>query len=95
LDKGLGLAYSPPTMMKEIPVPIDQIYVPTGRRGSVDPDKVQEIAESILEIGQQEPISVRKGDKRFVLVAGLQRLEACKLLGEETISAIIVGTPRR
>lgn len=82
-------------MMKEIPVPIDQIYVPTGRRGSVDPDKVQEIAESILEFGQQEPISVRKGNNRFVLVAGLQRLEACKLLGEETISAIIVGTPRR
>lgn len=95
MDNNSGLAYSPPTVMKEIPVPIDQIYVPTGRRGSIDPDKVQELAESILEIGQQEPISVRKGNNRFVLVAGLQRLEACKSLGEETISAIIVGTPQR
>ena len=95
LDTGPGLAYSPIIMMKEIPVPIDQIYVPMGRRGSIDPDKVQELAESILENGQQVPISVRKDGKRFVLVAGLHRLEACKSLGEETISAIIAGTPQR
>jgi ParB-like chromosome segregation protein Spo0J len=82
-------------MMKEIAVPIDQIYVPSGRRGSVDSEKVQEIAESILEIGQQEAISVRKDGKRFVLISGLHRLEACKLLGEKTISAIIAGTPQR
>jgi sulfiredoxin len=82
-------------MMKEIAVPIDQIYVPSGRRGSVDSEKVQEIAESILENGQQEAISVRKDGKRFVLISGLHRLEACKLLGEKTVSAIIAGTPQR
>jgi ParB-like chromosome segregation protein Spo0J len=81
--------------MKEIAVPIDQIYVPSGRRGSIDSEKVQAIAESILEIGQQEAISVRKDGKRFVLISGLHRLEACKLLGEKTISAIIAGTPQR
>ena len=82
-------------MMKEIAVPIDQIYVPAARRGSVDSKKVEEIAESILEIGQQEAISVRKDGKRFVLISGLHRLEACKLLGEKTVSAIIAGTPQR
>jgi ParB-like chromosome segregation protein Spo0J len=82
-------------MMKEIAVPIDQIYVPAARRGSIDSEKVQAIAESILEIGQQEAISVRKDGKRFVLISGLHRLEACKLLGEKTISAIIAGTPQR
>jgi ParB-like chromosome segregation protein Spo0J len=83
-------------MMKEIAVPIDQIYVPAARRGSVDSKKVEEIAESILEIGQQEAISVRKDAKRgYVLIAGLHRLEACKMLGEKTISAIIAGTPQR
>jgi ParB-like chromosome segregation protein Spo0J len=82
-------------MMKEIAVPIDQIYVPSGRRGTLEPEKVQEIAESILEIGQQEAISVRKDGKRFVLISGLHRLEACKMLGEKSISAIIAGTPQR
>jgi ParB/RepB/Spo0J family partition protein len=82
-------------MMKEIPVPIDQIYVPTGRRGTLEPEKVQEIAESILENGLQVAISVRKDGKRFVLISGLHRLEACKLLGEKTIAAIIAGTPQR
>lgn len=82
-------------MMKEIPVRIDQIYVPAGRRGSIDPDKVKEIAESMLDVGQQVPISVRKDGQRFVLVAGLHRLEACKALGEKTISAIVAGAPQR
>ncbi len=83
-------------MMKEIPVRIDQIYVPSGRRGSTDPDKVKELAENILENGQEVAISVRKDVKKgFVLVAGLHRLEACKSLGEETITAIIAGTPQR
>ena len=82
-------------MMKDIPVPIDQIYVPAGRRGSVDTDKVQEIAESILENGQEVPISVRKDSKKgFVLVSGLHRLEACKSLGEKTIAAIVVSAPQ-
>ncbi len=95
MDTGPGLAYSAPAMMKEIPVRIDQIYVPTGRRGTLDPDKVNELAESILDVGQQVAISVRKDGKRFVLVAGFHRLEACKALGEETITAIIAGTRQR
>ena len=82
-------------MMKEIAVPIDQIYVPAGRRGSVNPETVKALAESILEIGQQEPIGVRRDGDRFILVSGLHRLEACKALGEKTISAIIVGSPQR
>jgi hypothetical protein len=42
------------------------------------PELVQEIAESILEIGQQAPILVRPDEGRFVLVEGLHRFEACK-----------------
>jgi len=82
-------------MMKEIAVPIDQIYVPAGRRGSVNPETVKALAESILEVGQQVPISVRKDGERFVLVTGLHRLEACKALGEKTILAIVAGSPQR
>jgi len=48
-------------------------------------ETVREIAESMLEVGQQTPILVRQDGERFVLVEGLHRLEACKALGEETI----------
>ncbi|MFQ5974284.1 MAG: ParB N-terminal domain-containing protein [Alphaproteobacteria bacterium] len=80
--------------MQEITLRIDEIYVPAKRRRSVNRESVNAIAESILEIGLRVPISVRRDDKRFVLVSGLQRLEACKALGEETIAAIVVGTPQ-
>ena len=76
--------------MEAIPIRIDEIYVPAARRGAVDPKKVDEIAESILADGMRVPISVRRGENRFVLVSGLHRLEACKALGEETIAALIV-----
>ena len=76
--------------MDDVSVRIEEIYVPAGRRHDVKPEVVAELAESILEEGLKVPISVREGDDRYVLVSGLQRLEACKALGEETITAIIV-----
>lgn len=79
-------------MMKEVPIPIAEIYVPTRLRNTLDPAKVEALAESIMEIGQQTAISVRKDAKRYVLVSGLHRLEACRALGEKTITAIIVGS---
>ena len=65
-------------MMKRETFAIANIYVPVKRRATLDPRKVQEIAESILESGQQTPILVRQVGERFVLVEGLHRLEACK-----------------
>ena len=76
--------------LDDVSVRIEEIYVPAGRRHDVNSDVVAELAESILEDGLKVPISVREGDGRYVLVSGLQRLEACKALGEETITAIIV-----
>ena len=73
---------------------IDDIYVPMKRKSELDPRKVEELAESILETGQETPISVRDDGKRLVLVAGLHRLEACRALGEETIDGVIVGARR-
>ena len=70
---------------------IDQIYVPVKRKKALKPDLVQEIAESILEIGQQAPILVRPDEGRYVLVEGLHRFEACKALGEKTIIGVLVS----
>ena len=77
-------------MSKSESLPIAQIYVPVKRRGAVDPRLVQELAESILQIGQQTPVVVRRDGDRLVLVEGLHRLEACKSLGETKIKALFV-----
>jgi sulfiredoxin len=81
-------------MMKRETFAIAKIYVPAKRRATLDPKKAQEIAESILQIGQQSPILVREDGDRFVLVEGLHRLEACKQLGEQTILGYIVQARR-
>ncbi len=77
-------------MLKPQDIPIDEIYVPVGRRKTLDPAKVEELAEDILENGQKVPIQVRQGKGRFVLVEGLHRLEACISLGEKKIPAYLV-----
>ena len=77
-------------MMKIEKFAITKIYVPTKRRATLDPKKVDELAQSILENGQSTPIQVRADGERFVLVEGLHRLEACRKLGEETIAGYLV-----
>lgn len=74
---------------------IEDIYVPAKRRRTLDPASVNTIAESMLEEGQLTPILVRRDGERLVLVEGLQRLEACRSLGEETIDGVIVQARRR
>ena len=74
---------------------IEDIYVPAKRRRTLDPMTVNTIAESILEEGQRLPILVRRDGERLVLVEGLQRLEACRSLGEKTIIGIIVQARRK
>ena len=74
---------------------IEDIYVPVKRRRTLDPVIVNTIAESMLEEGQRTPILVRRDGERLVLVEGLQRLEACRSLGEETIVGLIVQARRK
>jgi sulfiredoxin len=78
------------TMMRREKFAIANIYVPVKRRATLKPETVQEIAQSMLEVGQQTPILVRRDGERFVLVHGLHRLEACKALGEEMIYGYLV-----
>ena len=71
--------------MKRETLAIVDIYVPVKRRATRDQKRVNEIAASILEKGQQTPILVRADGARYVLVEGLHRLEAAKALGEKTV----------
>jgi sulfiredoxin len=72
-------------MIKRETFAITDIYVPVKRRATLKADVVEAIASSILEVGQETPILVRRDGDRLVLVEGLHRLEACKALGEATI----------
>jgi sulfiredoxin len=81
-------------LMKIQKLEIANIYVPAKRQTTLDPKKVDEIAESMLTSGQLTPIMVRADGARFVLVEGLHRLEACKALGEATVAAILVQARR-
>lgn len=81
-------------MLRNQTIEIADIYVPAKRRAALDRNVVQEIANSMLEVGQRIPITVRRDGDRFVLVDGAHRLEACKALGEETIVGLIVQARR-
>ncbi len=76
-------------LVKEL-FPVAQIRVPVKRAKTLDPAKVQEIAESMLEEGQTTPIRVRKSKDGYVLIEGLHRLEALKALGEEMVEGYLV-----
>ncbi len=76
--------------MDDLTFRVEDISVPLKRRRTLDPETVHTIAESMLEEGQRTPIWVRRDGERLVLVEGLQRLEACRSLGEETIIGVIV-----
>ena len=78
------------SLLKTRIIAVADIYVPVKRKKSLDPDKVEVLAESIMSEGQRVPIHVRQDGTRLVLVEGLHRLEACIALGEDTIQAILV-----
>ena len=81
-------------MLEHHSLPIDKIHVPVKRRKTLEPDKVEALAEDMLENGQKTPIRCRidrkRAEPRFVLVEGLHRLEAARALGETTIVAYLV-----
>jgi len=78
---------------KVMDISIDQIEMnPYQPRKHFNQDRLQELANSIDEIGLLQPIIVRKhSDKsgKYELVAGERRLRAAKLTNMRTIPAII------
>ena len=77
-------------MLEKQSVAIEDVRVPSKRKKTLDEAKVQEIAESILEDGLLTPIQVRVDGSGFVLVEGLHRLEALRVLGETSVEAYLV-----
>ena len=66
-------------------VQIVQIKVNEERR-EADPEGIQELADSISQVGLINPITI---DQKYALIAGLHRLEAAKLLGWTEIECTV------
>lgn len=81
-------------MMRPEALPLDEIYVPVKLRKELDEAEIERFAESILAEEPQKPIQVRLGKGRYVLIKGLNQLEAVRALGEANIEALIVQARR-
>ena len=77
-------------MLEKQTIAIADIRVPQKRKKTLSEAKVEEIAESIIEVGQTVPIQVRIEGERYILIEGLHRLEALRALGEVTIETYVV-----
>lgn len=62
---------------------------PYQPRRHFDEEKIAELAVSIKEHGVLQPIIVKKSELGYYIVAGERRFRACKMLGLETIPAIV------
>lgn len=71
-------------------VPLDKIRVnPYQPRRVFDKDKLEELAQSIREVGLIQPITVRKLGGFYEIVAGERRYRAARLAGLEEVPAIV------
>ena len=62
---------------------------PYQPRKHFDPEKLQELSESIKQHGLLQPIVVINHEGRYILIAGERRLRASKLVNLKTIKAIV------
>ena len=75
-------------------VGLDTLNFDTNIRTAMDEAKLQELAESIRQHGQLQPIQVVEGGERkdgsrsYRVVTGHRRVEAAKILGLTTIKAV-------
>ncbi|MFQ5778710.1 MAG: ParB/RepB/Spo0J family partition protein [Terriglobia bacterium] len=60
---------------------------PAPLRGSIDPEKLAELAGSLSTQGQLQPIILKATTGRYTIIAGHRRFLAAKSLGWETIEA--------
>jgi ParB-like chromosome segregation protein Spo0J len=73
---------------KPTKIPINEIHIGPRMR-ALDQRAVEDLAKSMEVIGQISPITVRRTEKGYELVAGLHRLEGARLLGWREIAAVI------
>jgi ParB family chromosome partitioning protein len=103
LGRGLYMLLSSATKKKDKPVnetelkqlPVDKIIKgPYQPRLNIDPDALQELAESIKAQGLVQPIVVRRLESKvYELIAGERRWRAAQIAGLHDIPAIVRVIP--
>ena len=74
-------------------LPIDKIVPnPNQPRRFFSPEELQELANSIRELGILQPLSVRPLDQGWELIAGERRLRASRLAGLTHVPCIVFQT---
>ncbi len=93
LGRGLGALLEGTNLTAEAELttlPVGQIRSnPYQPRQQFDPERLQELAESIRQQGVIQPIVVRRRAEGFELLAGERRLRAAQMAGFEMIPALV------
>jgi len=66
---------------------------PFQPRIEMNEESLKELAESIKNEGQLQPIIVQKDKNKYIVIAGHRRLYAHKLIKKETIWASVIESP--
>ncbi|MDH5172884.1 MAG: ParB/RepB/Spo0J family partition protein [Gammaproteobacteria bacterium] len=81
------------SILRQLPVDLIQRGKYQPRR-DIDPESLQELADSIKAQGVMQPIVVRPiSDRRFEIIAGERRWRATQLAGLDTIPALVRDVP--
>lgn len=70
-------------------IDLDPKTIKVGWRARQDYGDLKELAASIKQVGQLQPIIVRKAKGGYVIIAGLRRTRACRLLGIKVKATVI------
>lgn len=68
---------------------LDPKGIKVGWRARQDYGDLTELADSIKKVGQLQPIVVRKGKSGYIIIAGLRRTRACRLIGIKVRAVVI------
>ena len=98
LGKGLealiqGTSNKPPLESGVMPIPINNIVTNPlqPRKDGLDKKSLQELIASIRKKGVITPITVKKDNDQFILIAGERRVRASKHAGLKEIPGYIVS----
>jgi ParB family chromosome partitioning protein len=92
-DDTAAAGASEDSILKELPVDLIQRGKYQPRR-DIDPESLQELADSIKVQGVMQPIVVRPiSDTRFEIIAGERRWRATQLAGLDRIPALVREVP--
>ncbi|HHW91106.1 MAG TPA: nucleoid occlusion protein [Firmicutes bacterium] len=83
-----GGANTPANAVQELPLNAIKPN-PYQPRRQFSEEELSELADSIRQYGVLQPVVVRPGPRGLELVAGERRLRACKMLGLQTIPAVV------